>query len=108
MGHIIELKQFPSLWPGLDTRKPGDAACEQRGTDSPAHPHSLLIAFVFRYLVVVRRAPGKNSICPVSTFNVFNTGFNRESPAHYENRIKPRVYVWHVTRSTMYEKAPYY
>ena len=30
---------------------------------------------------------------------------NRESPAQFENRIKPRVYVSRITRSTMYEKA---
>ena len=33
---------------------------------------------------------------------------NRESPAQFENRIKPRVYVRCVTRSTMYEKNPFY
>ena len=31
---------------------------------------------------------------------------NRESPAQFENRIKPRVYVMRITRSTMYEKDP--
>ena len=33
--------------------------------------------------------------------------FNREGPAQFENRIKPRVYIRHITRSTMYEKAPF-
>ena len=28
------------------------------------------------------------------------------SPAQFENRIKPQVYVRRVTRSTMYEQAP--
>ena len=32
---------------------------------------------------------------------------NRESPAQFEHRIKPRMYVRRVTRSTMYEKAPF-
>ena len=30
---------------------------------------------------------------------------NRENPAQFENRIKPRVYARRITRSTMYEKA---
>ena len=30
---------------------------------------------------------------------------NPESPAQFENRIKPRLYVRRITRSTMYEKA---
>ena len=30
---------------------------------------------------------------------------NRESPAQFENRIKPRVYVRRITRSTMYKKS---
>ena len=29
----------------------------------------------------------------------------RESPVQFENRIKPRVYVRHITCSTMYEKS---
>ena len=35
--------------------------------------------------------------------------FNRECPAQFENRIKPRLYIRHITRSTtcMYEKAPF-
>ena len=33
---------------------------------------------------------------------------NRESPAQFENRIMPWVYVRRVTHSTMYEKAPFY
>ena len=32
--------------------------------------------------------------------------FNWESPAQFENRIKPPVYVRRITRSTMYKKAP--
>ena len=32
---------------------------------------------------------------------------NRESPPQFENRIKPRVYVRRITRSTMYEKSPF-
>ena len=32
---------------------------------------------------------------------------NRESPAQFENRIKPRVYVRRITRSTMYGKASF-
>ena len=30
-----------------------------------------------------------------------------ESPAQFEKRIKPRVYVRRITHSTMYEKAPF-
>ena len=30
---------------------------------------------------------------------------NRENPAQFENRIKPRVYVRRITHSTMYGKA---
>ena len=33
--------------------------------------------------------------------------FNRESPAQCENRIKPRVYVRRIRRSTMYENAQF-
>ena len=36
-----------------------------------------------------------------------NKTVNRESPVQFENRIKPRVYVRHITLSTMYEKAPF-
>ena len=32
---------------------------------------------------------------------------NWESRAQFENRIKPRMYVRHITHSTMYEKAPF-
>ena len=31
----------------------------------------------------------------------------RESPAQFENRINPRVYVRRITRSTLYKKAPF-
>ena len=31
----------------------------------------------------------------------------RESPAQFENRIKPRVYIRRITGSTMYEKAAF-
>ena len=30
-----------------------------------------------------------------------------QSPAQFENRIKPRVYAKRIMRSTMYEKAPF-
>ena len=30
-----------------------------------------------------------------------------ESPAQFENRIKPLVYIRRITHSTMYEKAPF-
>ena len=32
---------------------------------------------------------------------------NRESPAQFENLIKPQVYVRHIRHSTMYGKAPF-
>ena len=32
---------------------------------------------------------------------------NRESPAQFQNRIMPQLYVRHIIRSTMYEKAPF-
>ena len=32
---------------------------------------------------------------------------NRESPDQFENQIKPRVYVRHITHSSKYEKAPF-
>ena len=32
---------------------------------------------------------------------------NLESPAQFENQIKPQVYVRLITRSAMYEKAPF-
>ena len=32
---------------------------------------------------------------------------NHESPARFQNRIKPRVYVGHIMLSAMYEKAPF-
>ena len=31
----------------------------------------------------------------------------QESPSQFENRIMPRVYVRRITRSTMYQKAPF-
>ena len=31
----------------------------------------------------------------------------RESPSQFENRIMPRVYIKSITRSTMYQKAPF-
>ena len=34
-------------------------------------------------------------------------GHNRESPAQFENQIKSRMYVRRISRSTMYEKAPF-
>ena len=34
--------------------------------------------------------------------------FIRESPAQFESRIKPRVYVKRITRRTMYQKDPYF
>ena len=32
---------------------------------------------------------------------------NQESPAYFENRIKPKVYLRRITRSTMYEQVPF-
>ena len=32
---------------------------------------------------------------------------HRETSEQFENRIKPRVYVRRITRSTMYEKGPF-
>ena len=39
-----------------------------------------------------------------SIFKIFDI---RESPAKFEYRIKPRVYVRRITRSTMYENTPF-
>ena len=36
-----------------------------------------------------------------------NQLFIRESPSQFENRIMPRGYVRRMTRSTMYQKAPF-
>ena len=35
-------------------------------------------------------------------------GLIMESPPQFENRIKARVYVRSITRSTMYQKAPFF
>ena len=39
--------------------------------------------------------------------NVYNRANNRECPAQFENRIKPRMYARRFPRSTMYAKAPF-
>ena len=41
----------------------------------------------------------------VTTLTPTNT--KRESPAQFENRIKPRVYVRRIRGSTMYKKTPF-
>ena len=33
---------------------------------------------------------------------------NLESPAQFENQIKPRIYLRHIMRNTMYEKPPFF
>ena len=47
-------------------------------------------------------------VCGVSVafLGTYNT-HNRDSPAQFENRIKPRDYVRPIMRNTMYEKAPF-
>ena len=39
------------------------------------------------------------------TIRIIN--YIRESLAHFENRMKPQLYVKRITRSTMYENAPF-
>ena len=58
---------------------------------------------------------GIQSSCDEAMYQVslkgqINKGFdNRESPAQFQNRTKPWVYVRRITRgtTTMYEKAPF-
>ena len=49
----------------------------------------------------------KSIDCKARIVHCMGTQVIRESPPQFENRIMTRVYVWSITRSTMYQKAPF-
>ena len=87
----------------LATRPRYKLACAySEGSSQSVYLHSLVRVLVFRMK--------KNPLDPWlpiqrSFKTLIRLCVNKESPAQFENRIKPRVYVRCITRNTMYEKA---
>ena len=65
------------LYMGLDARKPIFRVCDNKGADQPAHPRSLISAFVFRFL---KSIISKLATSDISTFYLVSvteeTGLN--------------------------------
>ena len=47
------------------------------------------------------------AITSAENCNLMQAEHQSGSPVQFKNRIKPRVYLKCITRSTMYEKAPF-
>ena len=82
---------------GLDTRNPDLVACSNKGADQPAHPHSLISAFVVPYL------KSKVTRSDTSLFSIFG-GLQHDKVCGYAHEISRdsqsqfRILVFHLKK----------